>query len=471
MHRGHEDVAPDRLGDEIPGGVVLPDEDGWDGARQAWNLAVDLRPVAVAFPESPADVQACVRSATAHGLRVAFLGGGHNAGPIDWSSRTMLLRTERLRAISVDPASARATIGAGVLAHDLARAAGQHGLCFLAGTSPDTGVVGYTLGGGLSWMARRFGLAAHDIIAVELVTADGRILRIDADREPDLFWAIRGGGGSFGAVTALELMLHRISEIHAGGLFWPIDRAREVLHAWRRWTDDVPDACQSIGRLLQLPDAPFLPDHLRGRSFVIVEAAILAAAKGAGVMLAPLRALGPEIDTFATMRPQDLPSVNMDPTAPVAYRGDGGTLFDELPPAAIDQLVETFVGSPLLHAELRHLGGALRVPDPSHGCLGAFTESFLLFTFGLISPGLPTDLIELHVERVLAGLAPWASSRRYLNFTESSVDPAAFYPAAAYERLRSIRARVDPQAVFAANHSIPAADSIRSGPGSVSPSR
>ena len=154
-----------------------------------------------------------------------------------------------------------------MLSQPLAVAAGAHGLAYLAGTSPNVGVLGYALGGGLSWMIRTFGLACNSIVSADVVTADGRLVRADRETEPELFWALRGGGGNVGAVTAIELELFPIAEIYAGALFWPIERAAEILKAWRDWIETVPDACESLGRMLQLPDVPFLPERFAaGRS-------------------------------------------------------------------------------------------------------------------------------------------------------------------------------------------------------------
>src|SRR5262245_23479850 len=200
------------LGDRLEGDVVLPDDETWEAARQAWNLAADQRPVAVVYPESADDVAATVAFARTHGMRIAFNAGGHNAGPIDWSGQTLLLKTERMRAIEIDASARRARVEAGVLAKPLAVAAGEHGLAYLAGTSPDVGVFGYALGGGLSWMVRSHGLACNSILAAEVVTADGRQVRADRETEPDLFWAVRGGGGNVAAVTAIELQLFPVAE-------------------------------------------------------------------------------------------------------------------------------------------------------------------------------------------------------------------------------------------------------------------
>jgi FAD/FMN-containing dehydrogenase len=441
------------LGDHISGDVVLPDDESWETSRQAWNLAVDQRPVAIVYPESADDVGATVRFAAERGLRIAFNAGGHNAGPIDWSRDTLLLKTERMRGIEIDVAARRARVEAGALAKPLAVAAGEHGLAYLAGTSPDVGVLGYALGGGLSWMVRRFGLACNSIVGADVVTADGRRLHVDHDTEPELFWALRGGGANVAAVTALELELFPIAEIYAGALFWPIERATEILNAWRTWIETVPETCESLGRMLQLPDAPFLPDHLRGRSFVLVEAAIIGTADEGAALLQPFRDLGPEMDTVTMMPSSELSLVNMDPDFPLPYSGEGALLTD-LPPAAIDAMVEAFVGSPLLHAEVRQLGGAAAIRSPEHGVLDAIDQPFVFFTFGFAPDADAVAAVDHAVEILLGGIAPWDSGRKYLNFAESEADPRSIFPEESYERLVRAKARYDPTGMFRANHTV-----------------
>ncbi len=441
------------LGDRLAGDVVLPGDEAWETARQAWNLAVDQRPVAVVYPESADDVAATVRFAAEHGLRIAFNAGGHNTGPIDWSRDTLLLKTERMRGIEIDPAGRRARVEAGALAKPLAVAAGEHGLAYLAGTSPDVGVLGYTLGGGMSWMIRKFGFACNSMVAAEVVTADGHLLRTDHETEPELFWALRGGGGNVAAVTALELQLFPIAEIYAGVLFWPIERAAEILHAWRDWIETVPVECELLGRMLQLPDAPFLPDPVRGRSFVLVEVAFIGSADDGAAILQPLRDLGPEMDTVGLMPSSELSVVNMDPDFPLPYSGEG-ILLTDLPSAAIDGMVEAFVGSPLLHVEVRHLGGAAAVGSPEHGVLDAIDQPFVAFTFGLTMDADAHAAVDRHVRLVLGALGPWDSGRRYLNFAELAMDPRSIFPPENYDRLRRAKARYDPTGLFLANHAV-----------------
>ncbi len=441
------------LGDRIDGDVVLPGDDAWDASRQAWNLAVDQRPAAVVYPASADDVATVVRFAAERGLRIAFNAGGHNAGPLDWSRDTLLLKMERMAGITIDADARRARIEAGVLSQPLADAAAEHGLAYLAGTSPNVGVLGYALGGGLSWMLRAHGFACNSITAAEVVTADGRRLRADADTEPELFWALRGGGGNVGAVTAIELELFPVADIYAGALFWPIERAAEVLNAWRRWIETVPEACESLGRLLQLPDVPFLPEHLRGRAFVLVEAAFLGDAADGAALVRPLRDLGPEFDTLDTMPASQLSLVNMDPEDPLPYSGEG-ILLTDLNAEAIERIVEAFVGSPLLHVEVRHLGGAAAKRSPDHGVLDAIDEPFVCFTFGLTFDPEALAAVDRQVRVLLGALGPWDSGRRYLNFAESRMDPRSIFPMESYDRLVRARARYDPSGLFQANHPV-----------------
>jgi Berberine and berberine like/FAD binding domain len=344
---------------------------------------------------------------------------------------------------------------------EVVEAAAQHGLAALAGSSPDVGVVGYTLGGGLSFIGRKYGLAANAVRAIELVTADGRYVRADRENEPDLFWALRGGGGSFGIVTAIELQLLPISHAHAGVLWYPIERADEVLHAWRELTqsEELPDELTTVGRLLQLPPIPEIPEPVRGKSFVIVEAYHVGDPAQADELLAPLRSLGPINDTIATVPMPALSHLHMDPEHPVPGAGDG-LMIAELPAPAVDAFVEVAGAAaefPLLTVELRHLGGALRRPRPAHGALSSIEASYSLFAAGMApNPELEAP-VRAQVQAVKAALGPWAAKQMYLNFAEAQGDPARFWNEHAYNRLRRIKAAVDPNNLIRSNHPIPAA--------------
>ena len=285
--------AIDALEERLDGDLYRPDDEGWDEARTPWNLAVDQRPAAVVLAESAADVAETVLAARADGLRVAPQGTGHAAAPLGDLTGTILLRTTRMHRVDVDPHDRRARVEAGAVWQEVSDAAAEHGLAALAGSSHDVGVLGYSLGGGLSWLARKHGLAANTILAAEIVDAEGRIRRVDADNDPELFWALRGGGGSFAIVTAVELRLFPIAEVFAGVLFFPIERAQDVLEAWLDWTETVPDEVTSCGRIMRFPELPDVPEPLRGNAFALVEAVFLTSPDEANAALAPLRAPRP----------------------------------------------------------------------------------------------------------------------------------------------------------------------------------
>ena len=436
--------------------VVLPHDPHWDEARVAWNLAVDQQPAAVALPESVADVMAVVRWARSRGLRVAPQGTGHNAAAMGSLAHTVLVKSERMRGVEIDAERRIARVEAGVLWAEASETAAEHGLATLAGSSPDVGVVGYSLGGGISWLGRRYGLAANSVTAVELVNADGELVRADADNQSELFWALRGGGGSFGVVTALEFQLYPIAEVYAGVLFFPLERGNEVLHAWRNWIEDVPDEVTSVGRFLQSPPIPDIPEPLRGGSFVAVEATMLLAEGAANELLRPLRELGPAIDTFATIPIERLSSLHMDPEHPVPGAADGMLLRD-FPEEAIDAIVAAAgagSGSPLISVEIRHLGGALGRMQPGHGALSTIEAGFALFAVGMAMTPVLAAAVRAHIEIVQAALASWDAGRDYLNFTERRERGERLFGSTTYRRLQTVKGKVDPEDVFRSNHPV-----------------
>jgi hypothetical protein len=436
--------------------LLLPHDPGWNEARRAWNLAVDQQPVAVALPESAEDVAAVVRWARSRGLRVAPQGTGHNAEAMGSLAHTVLVKTERMRKVEIDPKARRARVEAGVLSAEVSEAAAEHGLAALTGSSADVGIVGYSLGGGISWLARRYGLAANSVTAVELINADGDLVRADEENEPELFWALRGGGGAFGVVTALEFQLYPISEVYAGILFFPLERGAEVLDAWRRWLEDVPDEVTSVGRFLQFPPIPSIPEPLRGGSFAVIEAVFLNGETEADELLRPLRELGPALDTFATIPVQNLKHLHMDPPGPVPGHGDGMLLGDvtEETVEALTRVAGAGTGSPLISVEVRQLGGALSRMQPGHGALATVEAGFAMFAVGAAMNEEQETAVRAHLEAVRAALAPWDAGRDYLNFTTRRERGERLFGSAIYRRLQTVKAAVDPEDVFRSNHPV-----------------
>jgi len=436
--------------------ILMPGDPGWDDARRAWNLAVDQHPAAVAEPRSVQDVADVLRFARQHGLRVAAQGTGHNAAPLGLLADTILVKTTAMRQVSVDPAARIARAEAGAVWLDVAEAAAPHGLAALAGSAPNVGVVGYTIGGGMSWLGRAYGLAANNVEAIEVVTADGRLVRADACTEPDLFWALRGGGGSFGVVTAIELRLFPITEVYAGLLWWPADAALPVLQTWRELTQgDLPDEFTSAARLVNFPMIPDIPEHLRGRSFVIVTVIHLGTPAEADALLAPLRALEPLTDTVQIIPANALGHVHVDPEQPFASVGDG-LMLASLPAEAIETLVH--VAGPdtlLLAAELIHVGGEMKRARPAGGALPAIDADYALFATGLAPCPQAVSAVARSVAAAQTALRPWAARQMYLNLACTSRDPASFWSAEAYDRLRRIKAAVDPDNLIRSNHPVP----------------
>ena len=335
--------------------------------------------------------------------------------------------------------------------------ASELGLAALHGSTPDVSVAGYSLGGGVGWYARKLGLSTNSVTAIELVTADGRLRRVDHERDPELFWALRGGGGNFGVVTALEVQLYEIPEIYAGVLFFPWERSTEVLQAWLEWTRTVPDEVTSVGRILQFPPLPEIPDFLRGQSFAVVEAVFMGGEAEGAKLLEPLRALGPSIDTFAMVEPVGLSELHMDPPEPVPYTGEG-MMLGALDAAAIDAFVAAAgpdSGSPLVSAEIRHVGGELHRAKEGNGALATFDANFLTFGIGMVFDDATYRANRSQLAALREALTPYDTGRQYLNFTEDHTDAATFYREDVYRRLRAVKAAVDPENVFRANHPIP----------------
>ena len=443
--------------------VHLPGEPSYDAVRMPWNVAVDQRPAAVAMPSTDAEVAAVVRAAASLGLRIAPQSTGHAAGalaqhPLD---DAVLLRTLQLTDVTVDAERQVARVGGGTLWQDVVAAAAPHGLAALHGSSPDVGVSGYTLGGGIGWYARKLGLATNSLTAVEVVTADGEIVRADAEHHSDLFWAVRGGGGSFGVVTALEFRLYPIADVFAGMLLWDIAHAEPVLRHWAEWSARTPDEVTTSFRIMRFPPMPELPDFLRGRELVIVDGAVLGDDAFGAEQIAGLRALGPEMDTFARVPAAALSTLHMDPPGPTPNVG-GHTVIGELDGAAVDAFLAAFgpgTQPGVLFAELRQLGGALARPAEDGGALSCLDGSHVAFFVAIAATPEMAQAGHASVAAAVQALTPWANGRSFLNFADGPADPATGFRDAAWERLRAVRRQVDPAGVFVANHRVAASDS------------
>jgi hypothetical protein len=422
----------------------------WDTARAAWNLAVDQRPGACATPASAEEAAAAVRAAADRGLRVVVQNTGHAAGRIPIDERALLLRTGGLDRVEVDPGARVARIGGGVQWGAVMAAASEHGLAPAAGSSPLVGAVGYLIGGGHGWLASRHGLGANDLLAVDVVTADGEIVHLDDEIDAEAMWALRGGGGGWAVVTAAEVGLHPLGGIAGGSLMYPEERAGEVLEAWRGWSAGLPEGVTTIGRVLRFPPVEPVPEPLRGRSFVIVEAVDLDGPERLERLLAPLRELEPAMDTVRPMVGTDLPAVHMDPPEPVPAIG-GGMLLGTLPAdglAAVAAAVTEGPGAALISAEIRRLGGPV-ARARAEGVVCASRAEAALFAVGTAaSPELAADS-KAGVDAVRAAAGPLAAGHGMPNLAAESDPMASIFPPDDLARLTAVADRFDPDGRFA----------------------
>lgn len=447
----------DFTGLDIAGRIATPEDSDWDQARAAWNLAADQRPDAVVFVEGAADIAATVRFAAANGLRVAAQGTGHGAAPLAPLEGTVLLKTERMRGVEVDADARTARVEAGVWGAELGQAAGEHGLCFLPGSAPDVGVIGYTLGGGLSWLGRRYGFACNRVAAIELVDATGESRTVDADNDPDLFWALRGGGGGYAVITALQVELLPMAEVYAGALLFPAEVGAQAVRAYRDWAAGVPEEVTSVVRFLTPPPIPDVPEPLRGTPLLTIDAACIGGQAEGEATIAPLREIGePIMDTFEWMPTAGLSRIHMDPENPVPGIGEGMTIR-ELSDEAIDAFVSVAgpgSGSPLLLSELRHLGGALGRPSENSGALSHLDAGFAMYSIGMpMTPEL-AEAIPAHLKRIEETMSPWAAAGGYYNFVEGPCDVDAILPPDVCDRLGEVKRKWDPDGRIVANHAV-----------------
>ncbi|WP_432934268.1 FAD-binding oxidoreductase [Microbispora sp. CA-135349] len=424
-------LAARLLGDRFAGDVHLPGQDGYDRARRPL-YAFDPRPALVVEAAGAEDVQAAVIAARESGLPLVVQGTGHGTHvPCDGA---LLLRTSSLTGVAVDARRGTVRTGCGARWGRVLDAAAPFGLAPLSGSSRDVGVTGYTLGGGLGWLSRRYGFAADSLLRARVVTADGRLVTASADNEPDLFWALRGGGGNFGVVTQLEFRLHPVREVYAGSACFPAETAGEVLARYRDWIGHIPDELSTAIVLTLAPEEAWVPASLRGRRVVMIKAMYAGDADRARSLLRPLwRAAGRVLaEDFRTM---PYAAASMGGTAPGQVH-----LFTGLP----DEVVEAVTATPSVAVEVRHWGGAMSRPAPGAGPAGHRNTSLSV-------------IVDDEAPALAAALRPHATGGSFLNFLHDCSRTATAYTPEDFGRLRKVKAVYDPGNVFGGGHVIPPA--------------
>lgn len=431
----------------LDGRVLLPGDDGFDRARRPWNLAVEQPVAAVVEAAHAEDVAALVRYARAAGTTVSVQPSGHGAtGDVDG---VILLRTGRLDAVEVRPAARTARVGAGARWGSVLAAAEPHGLLGLAGSSPVVSVVGYTLGGGLSWFGRKHGFAAAGVRSLDVVDADGVRSTVTADSDPELFWALRGGGGDFAVVTAIEFDLHPAPALHGGRMLWSGERAGEVLDAFRAITATAPEELTAWFELLHFPG---------GAPLVAVDATYLGPDDEARDLLRRLEGVGGLIsDSRRPMSISELGTITAEPTDPGPGRSRAGLLT-----ALDDDVAGTLLGepiAPLLSVQIRHLGGALA--RPSDCAAGHLAEPYAYYLFGIADTSERSAAVGARQQRIARALAPATGPRTPYTVLAREQRASDAFGAATLARLRELKRHRDPHGVLRSNFPVLGSDQAR----------
>ena len=441
--------------------ISRPGEAAYDAAAQVFNLAAPARPAAAVTARSIVDIRAALDFAVDNGLPVRVHTTGHAASgtrPVDGA---VLIRTALAGAVEVDATRRIARIPAGTRWGAVVEATAPHGLTAPHGSSPTVGVVGYLLRGGMSFYGRKFGLAVNSVRAVELVTADGEHRRVDATNDPELFWALRGGGGGLGVVTAIEVALFPVAKVITGAAYWPAAHAEQLLNLWLKWTDDAPHEATTSVRVINMPEVDGVPPVLAGRTMFSVDGAVLSAIEDvteaqriADDLLDPLRAVAePAMDTWALTEPPSVLEAHMDPSDPVPFVGDH-MLLGALGEGGAEEFLRV-VGpgsdSPLVVAGLRQLGGAFAVPDPNGGALSHLDARYSYAGSGVPFGTITPDALHDHCTKVRAALSTWDTGRTVPGFVEDVSRPQRHLDADGIAAVDAVRVRVDPNGLFRAD--------------------
>jgi FAD/FMN-containing dehydrogenase len=441
----------------VAGSVLLPGDAGYNDERAVFNLNHELVPAVIVVAQCAADVQAAVAFAAGQHRPVLVKTTGHQI--VGTAPGAVLITTHRMNDVAIDAVGCTARVGAGAIWAQVVQKAAEAGLAPLNGSNPTVGVSGYTLGGGLSpTLGRCHGYAADHVSSLDVVTADGELRHVDAESDPELFWALRGGKGNFGVVTALEFDLFPVSRLYGGGIYFPGERMVDVLRAWTAWHPDTPETMTSSFAALRLPSLREVPEPLRGVFTVALRIAYTGTAEDGERMIAPLRAVAPAVlDTVADMPYAKVASIHNEPTDPLPYY-ERSIMLREFPAEAQDKMVE-LVGpdsnTTMWIAELRALGGAWdREPVVPNAVA---TRGLPYVLLGVeVGPLSEEQRLKESIAALLDGMAPWQGDRRLVNnlAPEEAADAVAIYGPERYERLARVKKTYDPTNMFRINHNV-----------------
>jgi FAD/FMN-containing dehydrogenase len=451
---------------QISGGVLRPADDAYDEARKVWNATVDRRPALIARCLSDSDVQAAVRFAAAHRMLLSVRGGGHHIAGNAVAEGGLMIDLAGMRGVHIDPDTRTARVSPGALLADLDRASQAHGLATPLGINSTTGVAGLTLGGGFGWLTRRLGLTIDNLLGATVVTADGALHQVSASSEPDLFWALRGGGGNFGVVTSFELQLHPVGpELYAGLVFYPFAQAHQVLRAWRDYTASTPDELSVWAVLRKAPPLPFLPSAAHGTDVVIFAVLHSGDVANGPHAAAPVLQWGDPIASALGPTPYSGFQSAFDPLLTPGSRNYWkSNNFSTLSDAALDVVIASAASLPGPECEifLAQLGGAMARVKPTATAFVGRDARYIMNVHGRWSDPADDQRVRAWARRSFVDAAVHATGSGYVNFlTEDEADRVAPSYGVNYARLQTVKQRYDPDNLFRMNLNIAPAGAVQ----------
>jgi FAD/FMN-containing dehydrogenase len=443
----------------LSGQVILPRDDAYEGARKIWNAMIDKRPALIARCASTADVVRAVNFARDNGLALAVRGGGHNIAGNALCDDGLVIDLSGMKAAKVDPDSRRVVIEGGATLADLDAATQAHGLATPVGINSTTGVAGLTLGGGFGWLSRKHGMTIDNLESAEIVTAAGAVVRASATGHPDLFWAIRGGGGNFGVVTRFEFRLHPVGpEVLSGLIVYPVSQAKSVLQQYREFIASAPDDLSVWAVLRQAPPLPFLPQEMHGKEILALAVFYAGDPARGEPLIAPLRKFGRVVGEHVGIQPYVAWQQAFDPLlAPGARNYWKSHNFSVLDDGLFDAVIE-YAGklpSPQCEIFLAALGGATARPVPASAAYSHRDTRFVMNVHGRWDdPGDDERGIRWARDFFNAS-APFASGGVYVNFlTADEGERVRSAYGASYDRLARVKRKYDPDNLFRVNQNI-----------------
>ena len=443
----------------IRGEVLTPRDGAYDAARRIWNGMVDRHPAVIVRCSNAQDVRHAVNFAREHRMLVSVRGGGHHIAGNSIADGSLVIDQSGLRTVRVDPERRTARVAPGALLGDFDREAQAFGLATPLGINSTTGVAGLTLGGGFGWLSRKHGMTIDNLIAADIVTADGRQRVVSATQEPDLFWAIRGGGGNFGVVTSFEFKLHPVGpEVYSGLVVYPIDQARQVLRAWRDFTVGSPTDLSVWAVLRKAPPLPFLPESIHGKDvvvFAVVHAGDLAAGERAA---APVLGFGTPVGSALGPTPYAGFQAAFDPLLqPGARNYWKSHNLDRLDDGLLDLAIAAAAASPGPECEvfIAQLGGAMAQVPPTATAYAGRDANYVMNVHGRWQSAADDDRGRGWARRLYRNTAPFSTGGGYVNFfTEDEGERVAQAYGVNYERLQRVKERYDPDNLFRMNMNV-----------------